>query len=268
MGEISMKPTIGLTTCLRPTDVVHHRVKQLLADETIHFVYIARQKKSIEHLQQETRLPVLVVDKKRLDLYPLGETTSFFFYPSSAVFRIKQIDAGGRDPLVAMGRLSEVMHVLDCTLGLGADAIVMSHAIGDQGRIIGLESKTETAFVVKDGLKRWEESYEPINQAMRRIEVKVRHHLAFLKECPDNCFDVIYFDPMFEQTVEESTHLDALRKLANYEALSVEAMIEAKRVARQRIVLKAHYESPLFERFGFERSKRKTSKLHYGVIEL
>lgn len=263
-----MKLTIGLTTCLRPTDVVHHRVKQLLADETIHFVYIARQKKSIEHLQQETRLPVLVVDKKRLDLYPLGETTSFFFHPSSAVFRIKQIDAGGRDPLVAMGRLSEGMHVLDCTLGLGADAIVMSHAIGEQGRIIGLESKTETAFVVKDGLKRWEESYEPINQAMRRIEVKVRHHLAFLKECPDNCFDVIYFDPMFEQTVEESTHLDALRKLANYEALSVEAMIEAKRVARQRIVLKAHYESPLFERFGFERSKRKTSKLHYGVIEL
>jgi hypothetical protein len=263
-----MKPTIGLTTCLRPTDVVHHRVKQLLADETIHFVYIARQKKTIEHLPQETRLPLLVVDKKRLDLYPLGETTSFFFHPSSAVFRIKQIDAGGRDPLVAMGRLSEGMQVLDCTPGLGADTIVMSHAIGEQGRIFGIESKTETAFVFKDALKRWEESYEPINQAMRRFEVKVRHHLAFLKVCPDNCFDVTYFDPMFEQTGEESTHLDALRKLSNYEALSVEAMIEAKRVARQRIVLKAHYESPLFERFGFERSKRKTSKLHYGVIEL
>ncbi|WP_410501428.1 class I SAM-dependent methyltransferase [Exiguobacterium acetylicum] len=263
-----MKPTIGLTTCLRPTEDVHHRVKELLAEEMIHFVYIARKKKGIEQLQQETGLPVLVVDKQRLDLYPFGEKTSFFFHPSSAVFRIKQIDAGGGDPLVAIGRLSEGMRVLDCTLGLGADAIVMSHAVGDSGQLVGLESRIETAYVVKQGLQRWEESYAPINQAMRRIEVRMEHHLAFLKQCPNDSFDVIYFDPMFERTVSESTHLDPLRTLANYEALSAETIMEAKRVASQRIVLKAHYESPLFDQFNFERQRRKTSKLHYGVIEL
>ena len=263
-----MKPTIGLTTCLRPTEDVHHRVKQLLADETMHFVYVARQKKSIEHLHKETGLSMLVVDKRRLDLYPLGETTSFFFHPSSAVFRIKQMDAGGGDPLVAIGRLSEGMRVLDCTLGLGADAIVMSHAVGETGHVTGLESRMETAYVVKEGLQRWTESYAPITEAMRRIDVQMQHHLKFLKDCPDDSFDVIYFDPMFEQTVVESTHLDPLRTLANYEPLSSVAIEQARRVARTCIVLKAHYESPLFEQYGFKRLRRKTSKLHYGVIEL
>ena len=263
-----MKPSIGLTTCLRPTEDVHHRVKQMLADETIHFVYVSRQKKSIEQLHQEMGLPILVVDKRRLDLYPLGQTTSFFFHPSSAVFRIKQIDAGGKDPLVAIGQLSEGMSVLDCTLGLGADAIVMSHAVGKTGQVTGLESRTETAYVVKEGLQRWTESYAPITEAMRRIDVHMKHHLTFLKECPDNSFDVIYFDPMFEQTVTESTHLDPLRTLANYESLSNAAIEQARRVARTCIILKAHYESPLFEQYGFKRLRRKTSKLHYGVIEL
>jgi hypothetical protein len=212
--------------------------------------------------------PILVVDKNRLEYYPIGAESSFFFHPSSAVFRIKQFDVNGHDPLIAIARLTAGMTVLDCTLGLGADAIVMSHAVGPSGQVTGIESKAATALIVREGLQRWVEGYPPIVEAMRRIEVQQLDHLTYLEQSSSKSVDVIYLDPMIEKTVSESTHLDGLRQLANYETLTEQVMKEAKRVARQRIVLKAHFESDLFERFGFARIKRKSSKLHYGVIEL
>jgi 16S rRNA (guanine1516-N2)-methyltransferase len=44
-------------------------------------------------------------------------------------------------------------------------------------------------------------------------------------------------------------------------------MTEALRVAKKRVVLKAHYRSPLFERYGFQRMTRPNIKFHYGVVE-
>nr|WP_251136961.1 class I SAM-dependent methyltransferase [Exiguobacterium sp. s193] len=257
-----------MTTCLRPTIDVEQRLQQLMKEKALSFHFVERKKISIHTLQQTYQLPVLVVDKQRLEYYPLAEETSFFFHPSSAVFRIKQFDTTGYDPLIAIARLEEGMAVLDCTLGLGSDAIVMSHAVGSSGQVVALESKAETALIVREGLLAWQEGYEPINEAMRRIKVLNEQHIHYLKALPTDSFDVIYFDPMFEKTVTESIHLNGLRTLADYEVLSEEAIGEAKRVARKRIVLKAHFESELFNQFAFERIKRKSSKLHYGVIEL
>lgn len=263
------KEQIVLTTCLRPTDDVRIRLQHLAATEQdMDFQIVARKKLSLHALQEMYHCPVLVVDKNRLEYYPTGAESSFFFHPSSAVFRIKQFDANGHDPLIAIARLTEGMTVLDCTLGLGADAIVMSHAVGPSGQVTGIESKAATALIVREGLQQWVESYPPIVEAMRRIEVQQLDHFTYLEQSSSKSVDVIYFDPMFEKTVSESTHLDGLRQLANYETLTEQVMKEAKRVARQRIVLKAHFESDLFERFGFVRIKRKSSKLHYGVIEL
>lgn len=262
------KENVLLTTCLRPTATVKTRLHQLMQEGALDFHLVERKKMSIHTLQQTYQLPVLVVDKQRLEYYALEEKTSFFFHPSSAVFRIKQFDTTGYDPLIAIACLEEGMTVLDCTLGLGSDAIVMSHAVGSSGQVVALESKAETALIVREGLIAWQEGYEPINDAMRRIEVLNEQHIRYLKTLPSDSFDVIYFDPMFEKTVTESTHLNGLRTLADYEVLSIEAIEEAKRVAKKRIVLKAHFESELFNQFAFERIKRKSSKLHYGVIEL
>ena len=263
------KQKVVLTTCLRPTDKVRTRLQQLYeTEQTIDFDVIERKKIGLQALREQYQRPVLVVDKNRLEYYPQDADSSFFFHPSSAVFRIKQFDRNDHDPLITIARLQKGMTVLDCTLGLGADAIVMSHAVGQSGQVIGLESNPVTALIVREGLQQWIEGYQPIIDAMRQIEVQWAEHFTYLKQCASKSIDVIYFDPMFEKTVSESTHLDGLRQLANYEALTEQVVAEAKRVARQRIVLKAHFESELFERYGFERTKRKSSKLHYGVLEL
>jgi len=263
------KQKVVLTTCLRPTDEVRTRLQRLYEmEQTIDFDVIERKKIGLQALHEQYQRPILVVDKNRLEYYPQDADSSFFFHPSSAVFRIKQFDRNGHDPLITIARLQKGMTVLDCTLGLGADAIVMSHAVGQSGQVIGLESNPVPALIVREGLQQWIEGYQPIIDAMRQIEVQLAEHFTYLKQCASKSIDVIYFDPMFEKTVSESTHLDGLRQLANYEPLTEQVVAEAKRVARQRIVLKAHFESELFERYGFVRTKRKSSKLHYGVLEL
>ncbi len=38
--------------------------------------------------------------------------------------------------------------------------------------------------------------FSEIDKAMQRIDVKQTEHYAFLKQCEDNSYDVVYLDPM------------------------------------------------------------------------
>ena len=80
--------------------------------------------------------------------------------------------------------------------------------------------------------------------------------------------DVVYFDPMFEEALTDSTGINPIRNWAAYTPLTAEVIEEAKRVARKRIVMKNHYHSPLFDQHGFQVIKRPSAKFHFGVIEL
>lgn len=254
-----------VTTCLRPTEETIQKANE---HSSLHDVrYVSRRKHSIETLIDRYDADVLVFDKRRVEYTPLGAKEPFFFHPSSSVFRVKQLLRAGTDPLVDAADIQLGDRVLDCTLGLGSDSIVMSHAVGPCGRIVGLESEFITATLVKEGMSVWLEKENAINEAMRRIEVVWTEALTYLKACDDDAFEVVYFDPMFEKTISESVHLNPLRILANESQLSNELISEATRVAKRRIVLKAHFESKAFEKYGFKRLSRKSSKFHYGYID-
>ncbi|MEJ6528580.1 class I SAM-dependent methyltransferase [Exiguobacterium sp. USCH10] len=255
-----------VTTCLRPTDEVLYRAQTHATSYNMKF--IERRKHSIEELKKRHRQDVLVFDKRRVEFTPLQSKEPFFFHPSSSVFRVKQLSRGGTDPLIDALQAIPGDRILDCTLGLGSDSIVMSHAVGSTGKVIGLESQFITAQLVREGMSVWIEKDEQINEAMRRIEVVHTNSLEYLKTCAENSFDCIYFDPMFEKTISESVHLNPLRSIADTSPLSQELMVEANRVAKKRIVLKAHFESDAFKHYGFTQVKRKTSKFHYGYIDL
>ncbi|WP_214823667.1 class I SAM-dependent methyltransferase [Exiguobacterium algae] len=255
-----------VTTCLRPTDEVLARAHSHAATYDIRFV--ERRKQSIQTLMERFGQGVLVFDKRRVEFTPYGAEEPFFFHPSSSVFRIKQLVRGGHDPLVDAANIKAGDHVLDCTLGLGSDSIVMSHVVGPTGTVTGLESEFITAQLVQEGLAVWVEKDNAVNEAMRRIQVIHREALDYLKTCEDGQYDVIYFDPMFEKTISESVHLNPLRAIANPTPLHDEVINEAYRVAKKRIVLKAHFESEAFEKYHFKRLIRKTSKFHYGFIDI
>ena len=229
--------------------------------------FIERRNLSVNRLH-ELDDEVLVVTDSGLRAYSAKADAPFFFHPSMALLRIKRILGGDTDVRVRACGLRTGDTFLDCTLGLGSDSIVASFVTGDTGRVVGLESEQILAAVVADGLKRYESPLVEAVQAMRRIEVVSIHHLTFLRQCENNSFDIVYFDPMFFQAIAASDSIAPLRPFANYEPLTAEAVEEAKRVARRRVVMKNHRDSVDFNRLGFVRLPKAERAFTYGIIEV
>ena len=229
--------------------------------------FIDRGKRSVNELQvRHGEEDCLVLGKNRMELYRFGEEEPFFFHPNLAMIRIKRLMKGEKDPLLDVMNVEEGESLLDCTLGLGADSIVASFALGGQGRVIALEKNPILALIVKQGLKEWEDADQEMMAAMRRIEVIQTDHYDYLRKLPDNQVDYVYFDPMFEENISESNGIKGLTHFASGSPLTEEIIKEAKRVARKKVIMKDHFRSTRFEQYGFEVIKRKTSKFHFGFI--
>jgi 16S rRNA G966 N2-methylase RsmD len=229
--------------------------------------YIERNKKSIELLQTQYKTDVLVIGKNRIEWFVLGSRDPVFFHPNSAAFRAKRWMSGEVEPFLQATTLKEGMSFLDCTLGLASDSIMASLVTGHEGKVTGIEANKLLSYIVSTGLQTWEMQNEETEQSMRRIEVVQGDHLNVLQTLPDDFYDVVYFDPMFERQIEESTGILSIRNVAHYGDLTERTLEEAKRVARKRVVLKDHWQSDRFEHFGFTRIVRKSSKFHYGYWE-
>lgn len=255
-----------ITTSGRTNPSLIMKAKQL--SQAWGIPYLERNKRTIQQIQSELPGDIIVVGKERIEIYFYGNRKPMFFHPNSAMFRIKRIMKGERDPLIDACNLEEGSTFLDCTLGLASDSIVASFIVGNVGKVVGIE-KNELIFrLVKEGLLQWKTNMDPIDEAMKRIEVLQGDHLQVLKSLDDNSFDCVYFDPMFEESIDESDGIRSIKAIASRLPLTIEHIKEAKRVARHRVVLKDHYRSERFKVFRFQQLIRKTSKFHYGIIDV
>lgn len=102
-------------------------------------VLVDRERLPISRLREKYGAEnILVVSREQVKLHtPLGE---YFFHPSMSFPRIKAIKQGKPDHMVEAMALTEGDMVLDCTMGLGADAIVASYIVGPSGRVVGVSS--------------------------------------------------------------------------------------------------------------------------------
>ncbi len=229
--------------------------------------YVDRKKRSVALLLKTYQCPLFIRGAHRLEYIEPQAEEPFFFHPDTAMFRIKGERKGQRDELLTALQVKKGDRVLDCTLGRGSDSIVISYAVGEEGCVVSLEKKFPIAYVVQKGLQTYESPDREINEAMRRIQVISQDAVDYLRKQPDHSFDVIYIDPMFEQTVEASSNFASLRTVAAYEQLTDEWIREARRVAKKRVVLKDHFRSNRLERYDFKRFIRPSSKTHFGVWE-
>jgi len=229
-------------------------------------VYQKRGKRSISHLHQQDPL-LLVVMKEGLKAYKKGHNDPLFFHPGMALLRIKGLMRGDNDTMIDICSLGPGDSFLDCTLGFGGDALVASYVVGEKGKVVGVESESLIAAIVQEGFHHYP-APEPIKQAMKRVQIMQSHHLAFLQQCEDNSFDVVYFDPMFSEPIEHSQAISPLRPFANASSLSEEVVKEGIRVARRRVVMKNHVGSEDFARLGFTpvRLAKRERTFTYGII--
>lgn len=228
--------------------------------------YVERKKQPVKKLAAFYECPVLLLSEDRLELHGSAESVPFFFHPGSAMFRVKRLMKNEQDAFINACGLSSGMSLLDCTMGPAADSITAAFAVGPAGRIQAIEANPAVAYIVKEGLKTWTDGPDELISAMRRIEAKAANYHTYLQNVPDRSFDVVYFDPMFEETVD-SSGIAPLRPLASYSDVTMEAINEAKRIAKKRVVLKDHFRSQRFAKFGFNQMIRKTSAFHFGTIE-
>ena len=242
-----------------------------LAEETaarLSLLYVPRGTQSLAEIAAAHGAEALLVAKKS-GLVLMEATGELFFHPNMAHLRIKNLRAGQRDNLCEAMGLTAGMRVLDCTLGLGADAIVESFVTGEAGRVVALESSPLVHAVVAYGLAHYEGESPWTTAAMRRIEPVCAEALDFLRAQEADAFDVVYFDPMFRHPLTRSEALAPLRAVANPAPVSAALLSEARRVARCRVVLKETARSTEFSRLGCSRvTGGRYSPVHYGVWDV
>ncbi|MNC23895.1 Ribosomal RNA small subunit methyltransferase J [compost metagenome] len=256
-----------VTTSYHPTPAELEQARSLAA--RLGCLYVQRRQSSLPRLQREHGTQdIVVATTLGLRYFPEGSKEPFFFHPSSAQVRIKRMLHGMADGLLEAAGVQEGDAILDCTAGLCSESILFAYAAGPGGEVTALESEPLIALLVEEGLKTYESGLEVLDQAMRRVKVIQTGHLSELKRRPDKSADVVYFDPMFRQTIEDTSALAPLKAIANGSELQAEAVLEARRVARRRVVLKEHRESGEFERLGFRMLLRPNTKIAYGVMDV
>lgn len=252
-----------VTTAQRSGDITAPKAVEIARQFNV--PYIQRKKISLEDISRGWQDNVLVVGSSGMKLVtPQG---SIAFHPGMSKLRIRNLKRGEGDTLIDALDIGIGSTVLDCTLGMGSDAIVASYSTGLSGHVVGLESIPVMAAIVQEGLSVYVDEDPCLNEAMRRVEVICQDHLRFLAEQPDNSFDAVYFDPMFRRPIQKSNAIGPLRGIANPDPLSPDSISEAIRVAARRVVVKETRNSSEFARLGFRRvTGGKYSTVAYGVI--
>lgn len=256
-----------VTTRHKPNERLLQQVKEWCAQ--LNLTYVQRGNDSIATLMKRHALEELLVladDFPRI--YFRGALKPYFFHPGLSVLRIKNILKGDNDVMVEVAELKEGDSFLDCTLGMASDAITASYIVGEIGKVVGVESSALIAALTKDGLSRWQQADLPeLEEVLQRIEVVTADHVDYLRTLETNSFDVVYFDPMFRLPVHESVGISSLRELANTAPIREDAVREALRVCKRKVMIKERVDSEEFARLGFKKIERSKSSITFGVIE-
>lgn len=256
----------AVTTSLRPDEQLAKRAQSIA--QSLGVSYINRGNYSIESITAGAGVKgLIIVSKGRLSY--ISDCGELFFHPGISIMRINNLKNGKTDPMIEAMGLKRGDTVLDCTLGLGSDAVVASYVTGSEGRVVGLEISPVLAFLVKRGLCDYKCPVEDITAAMRRIEVVNVDHREYLFKVPPQSYDIVYFDPMFRRPIKKSPSINAVRWVANRDPIEPEVVDRAVKVARKRVVMKERRASGEFERLGFKFVVGgKSSPVAYGVIDI
>jgi hypothetical protein len=205
-----------------------------------------------------------VIEKERTIIRNNSEV--FFFHPSSAKMRMRNLKHGQNEYLLDALKLRGNERILDLTLGLGSDAILMG-AFLTTGFIIGVESSLHIYTIVRKGLLEYRDPSPWVEKSMKRIFPFHSDYKEYIRNVPDHCYDIIYCDPMFDHPVMSSSGLNPLRAFADYDSITPQDVKEMKRICSGAIVFKTLAYDHLFDKIEVNRVfGSKNSGIVYGVI--
>ncbi len=222
---------LAVTTTFDPTAAALAAARDAAARRAL--PYQPRATRSLAEVALAAGVEALLVLGRHASLWMEGAEQRW--HPGMGGLRAKRLLLNERvtgDSFLEAARLQPGDAVLDCTLGVGADALVAATAVGEGGRVVGLESSPLLAAWTGEGLARL------AGEAAARVEVIAADHAAWLASAPDRSFDVVVFDPMFRHARAAAPGFDLLRRLGDARPLSRVALDRARRVARRGVLVK------------------------------
>ncbi len=251
----SKKDNFIITTSVKKDKELENKAKNFA--KKLGVKYIVREKNTISRFLKFYKNLFLVYKNK---LIFLSEKGKFFFHLDTAMLRIKN----KKEPILdIIGEKKQ--SILDATMGLCRDSIVLSY-FGHE--LTALEKNKIVFEIVKDGMKNLEIEDEKIINAIKKIKLINIDNLEYLRQSPDNEYDIIYADFMFCKKIKNSDNLNSLEKIVKKSGMTEEFLTEAKRVARKKIIIKAHILDNIFQKFNFKRIRKSGAEFNYGVVEL
>ena len=256
-----------ITTAFDETEALVSQASTL--SKKLNIPFYSRHKKTVKYLLEHVDSDIFVVNNQRgLSYYKKGQE-EVFFHPNMAMHRIKQLERGQKDSLITACQLESGMTFLDCNLGLASDTLVANYVVGQTGEVVSLEKSFPLSVIVKEGLSYYVQHEKPEwSSLINRIQIRNEDNLEYLKNCRSNSFDVVYFDFMFDTSVESSHGIKVIKPIVSYDVMTNEHVKEALRVAKKRVVVKSNYGNLSIKEFGFD-IRRENQKRHffYGVID-
>jgi 16S rRNA (guanine1516-N2)-methyltransferase len=187
------------------------------------------------------------------------------YHPGMAVLRVQELERGHLDHFVDACELKPGDRVLDCTLGLAADAAIASYVTGPSGKVVGLEASPLIWKVVSEGLKTYSDAPPELVAALRRITAIRANAREYIRTLPDDSFSVVYLDPMFQTPVAGSSNMQPLRPAAFHEEPD-RAFVEAALRVAPRVVVKERYRGYMEKLGASEIRGGRYSRVKYGII--
>lgn len=235
--------------------------------------FVLRKQQRLSQMMRDLSLQGIIVVETQQVTLQTREGPTFYFHPNMVKHRAHAFLKDQPDVMVKAMNLEPGLKVLDCTLGLGSDALITSLVVGKAGQVVGLEASTVIAVLVKNGLRNypWESLPvvgKPLAEAANRIEVVNQDHREVLKRLPANSFDIVYFDPMFQETIPSSKGIAILRHWGWNQTLDPRLLLEAARVARKRVVVKVKRGSQEFNRLGLRQVIEGGRRISYGILSV
>lgn len=232
VDETRSPPTsIGVTLSGRPTEELIARARA--AAKRWGIPYFPRgRKQSLLSMLEANAAALLVFGHDGVTLTDPEGTLAF--HAGIAHLRLMRLEAGEGDTLIRVADVREGDTIIDCTLGLAQDAMVLARAAGPSGRVIGIEKSFPLFAVVDEGLREFERGSKAGPIELRNVDAA-----QFLRAQPARSADLVFFDPMFSFPKKSQPAFEVLRRYAEHAPLTPELLGEAKRVARRAVVVKS-----------------------------
>jgi hypothetical protein len=258
---------LAVTTSTNKSPELEERAQSIARE--LNGLYAPRSGGPLAPLFAETLAErIIVVEQGKLSLHDQSGA-EYRYHPNLALVRGLNYLRGQGDTYLRAAELSEGETVLDCTLGFGTEALLAALVVGANGEVIGLESVPELALLSREGMRQFRLVQKPLAEAMRRVGVVTADYRDYLPRAASHSADLVYFDPFFGEPVSGSEHtILPLARFGNRSPLDSRSVMEARRVARRRVLIKQPRNMDLSEIAGDEGTLIGARRGHVSYLAL